>query len=139
MAVHVLWDAFVSLNSVDVSNRVKGVSLPMSVAELDATLMGSTTTLNEPGLKSFSCDVEFLNDFEVGDLDATTYTLWNNRTKFAVEVRPSKTSAVGTSNPAWRFTGFISSWNPIDGGTVGELAGATLTLSNSTALTRATS
>jgi hypothetical protein len=136
MAVTVLYDAFVSLNSVDVSNRVKSVSIPMSVAELDATLMGSDTTINEPGLKSFSFDVSFLNDFTTGDLDSATFALWNGRTKFAVVWRKSRTDVIGVSNPEFRFTGFISSWNPVDGTAVGELAGATLTVSNSSTLTR---
>lgn len=139
MAVTVLWDAFVSINAQDVSPHVRGVSLPMSIAELEATCMGSSTEIREPGLKAFSCEVEFLNDFTLGELDDDMFAIWNGRTKVAIAIRPSRTSVVGTSNPEWRFTAFISGWNPMDGASVGQLAGATLTLANTTALTRATS
>lgn len=138
MAVTVLWDAHVSLDAVNVSNRVKSVALPMSIAELDATLMGSETEIKEPGLKSFSAEITFLNDFSVGDLDEDIFALWDGRTKFAIAIRKSDTDAIGTSNPEYQFTGFITAWNPTDGATVGELAGATLSLANTTVLTRAT-
>lgn len=136
MAVTVLYDAFVSLNAVDVSAQVKSVSLPMTIAQLDATTMGSSTTVFEPGLKGFSMDVEFLNDFTDDLEDEDFYTLWNDRTKFAVELRPTS-SAVGVANPSYEFTGFISAWNPVQG-SVGDLAGGSMTISNTTALTRAT-
>ena len=136
MAVTVLYNAFVSINAVDVSAQVKSVSLPFTIAQLDATTMGSDTTVHEPGLKGFSMEVEFLNDYTVNEEDADLWALWTGRTKFAVELRPTA-DAVGTSNPSYEFTGFISAWNPV-AGSVGDLAGGSMTISNSSTLARET-
>jgi hypothetical protein len=137
MAVTVLYNAFVSLNAVDVSGQVKAVSMPMTIAELDASLMGDDTTINEPGLKAFGAEIEFLNDFTDDLEDEDFFTLWDNRTKFAIELRPSAT-AVGAANPSYEFNGFIAAWNPVQG-QHGTLAGGTMRIANSSALTRATS
>jgi hypothetical protein len=137
MAVEVLWDAFVELNSVDRSAQVSSVSLPMSIAELDTALMGDDTVLNEPGLKSFSCEIEFKNDFTDDEEDEDFFALWDARTKFTVAIRKSKTDSVGTGNPSYEFTGFIAAWNPIQGAK-GQLVGGTMRISNSTALSRET-
>jgi hypothetical protein len=109
----------------------------MTIEQLDATCMGSTTTVHEPGLKGFSAEVEFLSDFTDDEDDEDLYALWNARTKFAVILRPSATS-VGAANPNYTFTGFIGNWASL-AGSIGQLAGGTLTLANSSALTRATS
>ena len=138
MSVTVLYDAFVSINGVDVSAQVSSVSLPMSIAELDTALMGDDTVLNEPGLKSFSFEAEFKNDFTDDEEDEDFFALWDARTKFAVELRPSKTSGAGTGNPSYEFTGFIAAWNPIQGAK-GQLAGGTMRISNSSTLARETS
>ena len=135
MAVTVLYNASVTLNAVDVSAQVKSVSLPMTIAQLDATTMGSSTTIFEPGLKGFSCEIEFLNDLTDNLEDEDFHALWDARTKFAVVIRVDA-GTIGAANPEYRFTGFISSWNPVQG-SVGDLAGGSMTITNSTALTRA--
>lgn len=137
MAVTVLYDAVVTINAASVTDQVKSVSLPMTIAQLDATCMGQSTTVHEPGLKGFSMEVEFLNDYTVSEEDADFWALWNDRTKFAVTLKPTS-ATTGTSNPSYQFTGFISAWNPVSG-SVGDLAGGSMTISNTTALTRATS
>lgn len=135
MPVTVLYDAYVSLNAVDVSAQVKSVSIPLAIAELDTGAMGVDTVLNEPGLKSFSVELEFNNDFTDNELDEDLFALWDARTKFAIAIRHNRTSAISATNPEYQFTGFIASWNPIQGAK-GTLAGGTLRLANSTALVR---
>ena len=134
-AVTVLYNAFVSINAVDRSEQVDSVSLPMTVAELDATCMGSDTTVHEPGLKGFSLDIGLKSDFTDDEDDEDFHALWDARTKFAVLIRPSAT-AVGVGNPSYAFTGFISSWNAIQG-SVGELSTTPMTITNTSALVRA--
>ena len=137
MAVKVLTNASVTLNAVDVSAQVKSVSIPMTISELDASTMGTSTEIKEPGAKAFSAEIEFLNDFTDDLEDEDFFALWDNRTKFAVAIRPDATG-VGAANPSYQFTGFIAAWNPVQGA-YNTLAGGTMRLANSSVLTRATS
>lgn len=134
--VKVLWDAYLSVNAVDYSAYLKSVKLPMSIEELDASVMGNSTTIHEPGLKSFSFEAEFLNDYTDNLLDELAFAIWDGRSKVAIVLRPSKADVIGVANPEYRFTAFISGFDP--GGAHGQLAGGSLKLSNTTALTRAT-
>ncbi len=133
--VTVLHNAFVSINAVDRSEQVDSVSLPMTIAQLDASCMGSDTTVHEPGLKAFSLELGLKSDFTDNEDDEDFHALWDARTKFAVAIRPSAT-AVGTANPSYSFTGFISAWNPIQGAH-GELSATPMTITNTSVLTRA--
>lgn len=137
MAVTVLTNAYVELNSVDVSAQVNSVSMPLTIEELDATTMGNDSMIGEPGLKDFSFEIGFLNDFTDDEEDEDFYGLWNGRTKFSFKMRPSATS-IGAANPSYEATVFISAWNPVQG-SVGQLAGGSMTLTPTTDLTRATS
>lgn len=130
----VLYDAFVSINSVDRSAQVKSVSLPMTIAQLDASAMGDETTVYAPGLKGFSMELELHSDFTDDEDDEDFFALWDGRTTFAVAIRPSSGS-VGAANPSYSFTGFISAWNPIQGAH-GDLSGGSMTITNTTAITR---
>ena len=134
---HVLTKAYLSVNSVDYSSSIKSLSMSMSVEELDASVMGSDTKISEPGLKEFSLQAEFLTDFAASGLDKKLWDLWDARSKVPIEVRPDS-GAVSTSNPKYTFKGFISSFDGLGGGH-GELAMASVTIKNTTKLTRATS
>ena len=134
---HVLIKGYLSINSVDYSNSIKSLSMSMSVEELDASVMGSDTKISEPGLKEFSLQAEFLTDFAASGLDKKLWDLWDARSKVPIEVRPDS-GAVSASNPKYTFKGFISSFDGLGGGH-GELAIASVTIKNTTKLTRATS
>ncbi len=134
---HVLTKAYLSVNSVDYSSSIKSLSMSMSVEELDASVMGSDTKISEPGLKEFSLQAEFLTDFAASGLDKKLWDLWDARSKVPIEVRPDS-GAVSTSNPKYTFKGFTSSFDGLGGGH-GELAMASVTIKNTTKLTRATS
>lgn len=135
MAVTVLTNAYIELNGVDESSNFHSVTMPRSIAELDATVFSSdATTIHEPGLKSFSMSFDFRNDYTDDAFDEKMHALWNGRTKFTVKVRPSA-DAIGAGNPSYEYTGFISDME--DGGEVGSLAGGSMTVPNTTALTRA--
>ena len=134
---HVLTKAYLSVNSVDYTSYLKSLKMSMSVEELDASVMGSDTKISEPGLKEFSLDAEFLTDFAASGLDKKLWDLWDARSKVAIEVRPDS-GAVSASNPKYTFKGFISSFDGLGGGH-GELAMASVSIKNTTKLTRATS
>ena len=127
-------DAHVTINAKDLSPFVKSVSVNYSAEMLDETVMGNTTRTNLGGLKNWSIDVEFKQDFGATPApDVDLFSLVG--TTFAVVIRPVKGTAMGATNPEYRGTGILESYNPI-GGSVGELAMAPITIQSAGTLTR---
>lgn len=135
MANMVLRDAYVSLNSVNLSDHVRQVTLSYSAELQDDTAMGDTARSRIGGLKDWSLQIEFFGDYAAANVDATLFPLVGST--FAVEVRPTS-SAVGATNPKFTGTGILESYQPV-GGTVGENLMAPVSISGVGALTRATS
>jgi hypothetical protein len=135
MANMVLRDAFVSLNSVNLSSLVRQVTLTYSAELQDDTAMGDTARSRIGGLKDWSLSIEFFQDYAAAQVDATLFSLVGST--FAVEVRPTS-AAAGATNPKFTGTGILESYQPV-GGTVGENLMAPVSISGVGALTRATS
>lgn len=128
-------DAFVSINAVDVSANVQSVTLNYAAEMLDETVMGATTRTNKGGLKTWSLDIEFKQDFAASPApDVVLFPLVG--TTFTIIVRPVKATVVGATNPNYTGTGILESYNPI-GNSVGDLATAPVTIQSAGALTRA--
>lgn len=134
MAVLALVNEYLTINSVNVSDHIKGATLTLDAAQLDPTAMGDGWTKVLGGLKSGQLAVEFLDDFAASQIDATLWPLFGTITTF--EVRPDAGS-VGAGNP--KYTGSIFIAQHVVGGSVGELAMKSLTFPTSGAVARATS
>jgi hypothetical protein len=119
MANLVLKDAFVSINSVDLSSHCKSVSITYEAELLDETMMGDGTRGNKPGLLNWSMECEFESDYAAAQVDATLFPLVG-ADAFPVEVRPTS-AARSATNPAYTGNAVLESYKPV-GGTVGELA-----------------
>jgi hypothetical protein len=135
MATLAFTDGFVSLGGTDVSTSVRSVTLNYSVEVLDETAMADTTRVNKGGLKNWSVDIEFNQDFVDDGLDEDIHTLIG--TTGTVIVRPTS-SAVGTGNPNYTGTGLFVDYTPI-GNAVGDLATSRLRIVSAGTLSRATS
>lgn len=135
MASLVFTDAFVSIGGVDVSASVQSVTLPYAAEMVDETTMGATTRINKGGLKTWSSDITFKQDFAASPApDAVLFPLVG--TTFTYIVRPVKGTAVSATNPNYTGTGILESYTPIDG-SVGDLATAPVTIQSAGTLTRA--
>lgn len=134
MANMVLRNAYVSLNSVDLSSLVRQVTLSYSAELQDDTAMGDTARSRIGGLKDWSLSIEFFQDYAAGKIDATLFSLVGST--FAVELR-SDTGSASATNPKYTGTGILESYQPV-GGTVGENLMAPVSISGVGALTRAT-
>lgn len=136
MASLALTNAYVLINSKDLSAFVRSVTINYAAEMLDETAMGDTTRKNLGGLKTWSIDIEFKQDF--GTTPAPDIDLFSLvGTTFTVAVKPVNTTASAT-NPRYTGTGILESYNPIGNG-VGELALAPITIQSAGTLTRATS
>lgn len=127
-------DCHFSYNAKDLSPFVKGVTVNYSAEMLDETAMGDTTRINLGGLKNWSVDVEFTQDW--GATPAPDIDLFDLvGATAAMVIRPSKTASIGATNPEYRGTGILESYNPI-GNSVGELSMAPITIQSAGTLTR---
>jgi len=135
MAAFVFTDAFFSATGVDLSDHVKSVTLNYSAELQDDTAMGDTTRSRAGGLKDWSMEVEFHEDFASAKVNAT---LWPKvGSTCVVLMRPVNATGVSATNPNFSGTSVLESL-PV-GGALGEMAATTATFQAAGALTRATS
>lgn len=135
MATFAFTDASVVINSVDLSDHVRQVTLNVSADELDDTAMGATYRSRKGGLKDWSVTVEFNSDFAASEVDATLWPLLGSTT--TITVKPTS-AAVGSTNPSFSGSVLVSQVNPV-GNSVGDLATVSVTWPGASTLTRATS
>lgn len=128
MAAFVFTDAYTLVAAVDLSNDVQQVAIDIGAELQDDTVMSFAARSNIPGLKTAGAQVTFLQDYAAGQVDATIFPLVG--TKFAFETRPTS-AARSTTNPGYTNTMTIGDggYRPL-GGSVGDMATATLTLAN---------
>jgi hypothetical protein len=135
MARIVLTNAYVTVNSVDVSDHVASVTLNSSIDVVETTAFSTTAARTRiGGLADNSITLEFHQDYASGSIEATIYPLLGTTTSVVVKPNGSTTSA---SNPSYTATVLVSEWTPLNGA-VGELATASVTWPVSGAITKAT-
>lgn len=138
MATLVLYNAYVSIGGVDLSDHVQSLVLNTGQAMQDATKMGDSTVVNTAGLATWSLDVTFLQDYAASKVDATLEPLLGiGVTPTTIIVFPAG-SSIAVTNPKYTGTAILESYNPV-GGAVGDNAVASATFQSASALTRTTS
>lgn len=135
MATLVYTNAKLEINGVDLSANASEVSLNYASETVDETAMGDDTRINKGGLKTWSIDVTFHQDFAANKVDATLFSLVG--TTVCVEIRPQNICSTSI-NPEYSGIGLIESYNPV-GGAVGALLDAPVTIQSAGSLSRASS
>ncbi len=136
MANRVITNAYVLINSVDLSTSVRQVTLNYSAEQQDDTAMGDSARSRIPGLKDWSLDIEFFQDYAASKVDATLFSLIG-AAPFAIEIR-GDSGSVSATNPKYTGNATLESYQPV-AGTVGENQMAPVRLMGVGTLTRATS
>ena len=137
MATFVLYDAYLSVAGVDLSDHVRSVTVDAGQNMADDTAMGDAFVSNTAGLATWSVSVELLQDYASSKVDATLEPLLGIGNTAALVVKPTSGS-VSSTNPSYSGTGILESYNPI-GGSVGDQAMASATFQSASALARNTS
>jgi len=122
MARVVLTDAVVKIGSTDLSDHVASVEISIERDAIETTAFGQSGRTRLGGLEDSSISLDFHQDFDPSEVDATIFPLVG--TVAAFEILP-KGTAVGTANP--KFTGnvLVTEWG--FGGAIGELATKSVT------------
>lgn len=135
MAVIVLTNAHITVNSVVLSSNANSVTLNYEVEQVENTGFGSTGHTFQGGLQNNSVDIEFMQDFAAANVEATVFPLVGSTTTLIVRPNGATTSA---TNPAYTISNaFLAAHTPV-AATVGELAMTSLTFTGGT-LAKATS
>lgn len=135
MAVLVLTDATITVNSVALSDHANSVTLNYEIDSVETTAFGSTGHKFTGGLQNNSLDIDFMQDFAATNVEATIYPIVGTTT--TVVIKPTS-SAVSATNPSYTLTGtFLAAHTPV-AAAVGELAMTSLSFTGGV-LTKATS
>lgn len=135
MAVKVFTNALVTVNGVDLSDHVRAVTLNISADDVDTTAMSALGYRSRvAGLKEWSLDLEFNQDFAAGSVDATLWPILG--TVVAVTVKPEN-AATSTTNPLYSGDVLVTGHTVLDG-SVGDLATIGVSFPGAGALARST-
>lgn len=139
MARIVLTNAFITINSVNLSDHIKSVTLTTTDDVIETTAFGSSARTRVGGLADNSVAFEFDQDYAASSVEATINAAGASLvgTVTAVVVKPNG-ATTAADNPAYSFNCLISEWTPLNGA-VGELATASVTWPISGAITKAVS
>jgi len=119
MAVLVLTDAVITVNSVALSDHSNSVTVTYEIDSVESTAFGSTGHKFVGGLQNNTLDIEFMQDFAASNVEATIFPLVGTST--TVTVKPTS-AATGATNPIYTLTGcFLASHTPV-GSAIGEMA-----------------
>lgn len=132
MASFAFTNATVSVNAVDLSTFTRSVTINTEAEDLEDTAMGDTFRSRIGGLKDWSVDIEFNQDFAASAVDVTIFALLG--TVVAVAVKPTS-GAISATNPEYSGNVLVSEYNPLDG-SVGDLATTSVSWPGAGALTR---
>ena len=135
MAVLTLTNAYVSVNSVVLSDHATSVTVNYEVDSVEVTAFGSSGHTFTGGLQNNSIEVEFNQDYATSNVEATIYPLVGTTTTVIIKPNGATTSA---TNPSYTISNaYLSASNPVMGA-VGELAKMSLTFTGGT-IAKATS
>ena len=134
MAIYVSKNAFLSVGGTDLSNHVKQLTLNTGNEAVDITAMSNNSRISTNGLKTWSVEVDFYQDFSAS-VDVALSALVGGAAS-ALVMKPVNTTASAT-NPSFTGNAILENYTPI-AGAVGEAAIIKATFKAGGDLTRAT-
>lgn len=137
MAKHVLKNAWVRVNAVDLSDHVNSVEVNMTAADIDVTAMGQGGVDRMQGIRDDAFSVTFWNDFAAGSVDATLSPLMIGASIFLVEVA-NDGSTISATNPKYSGSCILTEYHPVSGA-VGDANQNSVTFPVKGTITRGTS
>lgn len=114
MAISVLTDAYVVVNSVVLSDHANQVTITDTRDSVDITSFGATSKAVTKGLGDATISIVFFQDFAAGKIHATLQPLISSSTPVQIEIRFTS-AARSTTNPAAVMQGLLMNYNMLDG------------------------
>ncbi len=123
MAVFVLTDASVTVNTVDLSSYVTNVTFTYEKDQVETTAMGAGGHVYTGGLQNLSVALEMNNDLAAGKVFDTIYAAVGSGSNTLVV----KSLSTGTPNPILTVSNAFLPSAPVVAGAVGDLSKVSVT------------
>jgi len=123
MAVFLSNGAVVTLNSVDISAYVTGVTINRSFDELEITAMGDSAHKFVKGLEASTITLDLLNDNAAAGVTATLASAWGTTVPLVVK---RTNAAISTTNPEYQTTVLVNNTQDLNGA-VGDISTQSIT------------
>lgn len=137
MAKFVLKDCWIAVSGVDLSDHVSSVEVNTSADDVATTAFsGSGGVERMQGLRDDSFTLNFHQDFDPSEVDATLWPLYDSGSAFTVEVA-AHGSVVSGTNPKYSGTCIMTEYQPI-AGEIGALSETSVTFPVSGKIARST-
>ena len=135
MAVFLNNQVGVKINSIDLSDHVKSITLNRQFDELEVTAMGDSSHRFVKGLEASTLTLSFLNDTAASSVLATLQAAWG--TSVAFTLIQTKGTAVSATNPLYTGTILVNKTTDINGAT-GDISTQDITFTINSVVTVAT-
>ena len=135
MPASISFNAFLSVNGVNLSNRLRESRPNFQTDAIDATASGDLAHVSLSGLTNASITARFIQDYAVGSVHRTLNPLVGHP-GFTVIYRKDGTAAASPTNPSYTFTAVLEGYNPF-GGSQGQLMENSVTFRAAGAVVRA--
>lgn len=109
----------VKINSVDLSDHVKSITLNRTFDELEVTAMGDSSHRFTKGLEASTLTLSFLSDTAAASVNATLQAAWG--TTVAFSLLQTKGTAVSATNPLFSGSILVNKTTDLNGA-VGDIA-----------------
>jgi hypothetical protein len=126
MAIYLSNGAVVTLNSVDLSAVVTGVTINRSFDELEVTAMGDSAHKFVKGLEASTITIDFLNDNAASGASSVRATLqaaWGTTVPLTIK---QTSAAISTTNPEYQTTVLVNNTQDVNGA-VGDMSTQSIT------------
>jgi hypothetical protein len=122
----------VKINTVDLSDHVKSITLNRQFDELEVTAMGDFSHRFVKGLENSTLTLDFLNDDAAASVMATLQAAWG--TSVAFTLIQTKGTAVSATNPLYSGTILVNKTTDINGA-VGDISTQSITFTINSVVT----
>ena len=136
MAKFVATDYKVSINGTDFSQSIAQVNLEISSDDVETTAFGGTFRTRIGGLKDGTLQLDFMQDFGAGSVDAVLFPLIQNNSLATVVLTPTS-GTVSATNPSYTALCLVNQYTPF-ASSVGDLATLSVSWPTSGTVTRGT-
>jgi hypothetical protein len=123
MAIFLSNGVVVTLNSVDLSDRVTSVTINRVFDELEVTAMGDSAHKFVKGLEASTVSIDFLNDTAASETLATLQAAWGTTVPLTLK---QTSAAISSTNPEYQTTVLVNNTTDINGA-VGDISTQSIT------------